>query len=81
MFWRVLVITRYHDSFEGCHSVGILPTDLPELSKPKFQRSNCNKTKILGVKNMKFEISSLLHLDFTFQSFPAASREDVSRRI
>ena len=30
------VTTRHHDSFEGCDLVRILPTDLPELSKPTF---------------------------------------------
>ena len=39
------VITRHHDLFEGCHLVGILPTDLPELSKPKCPRSNRGKKR------------------------------------
>ena len=38
-FFGFLVITRYHERFEGCHLVEIFPTDLPELSKPKFSRS------------------------------------------
>ena len=34
--FRFFVITRHHGSFEGRHLVEILPTGLPELSKPKF---------------------------------------------
>ena len=43
-FW---VITRHHGSLARTHLVEILPTDLPELSKPKFERSNRRKTNIL----------------------------------
>ena len=50
-----LVITRYHVSFERCHLVGILPTDLRELSKPKFERAKRGKTQILGGKDLKSE--------------------------
>jgi len=49
----VLAITRHHDSLEGRHLVGILPTDLPELSKPKFQRSNRGKNKMFEVENSR----------------------------
>ena len=50
-----LVISRYHDSFERCHLVGILPTDLPELSKPKASISKRKKTNILGMKDQRSE--------------------------
>ena len=39
------VITRHHDSFEGRHLVGILPTELPELSKPNFRDQTSGKPK------------------------------------
>ena len=45
-FFGFLVITRHHGSFEGRHLVEILPTGLPELSKPKFLKSKLGKTKI-----------------------------------
>ena len=41
-----LVITRDHGSLGGRHQVEMNPTDLPELSKPKFSKSNRGKTKI-----------------------------------
>ena len=43
-FFSFLAINRDHASYEGRHQVEILPTDLPDLSKPKFQRSNRRKT-------------------------------------
>ena len=49
-FFGFLIVTRHHDSFEGRHLVGILPTALPELSKPTFYRSNRRQTNIFGVK-------------------------------
>ena len=56
-----LVISRHYDSFEGCHLVGILPTDLPELSKPKVSRSKSRKTPKLEVKHFfgKKQITSI----------------------
>ena len=48
-----LVITRDHGSYEGRHQVEILPTDLPDLSKPKFQRSNRRTTNILDPKHFR----------------------------
>ena len=45
-FFGFSVITRPHGSFEGRHLVEILPTDLPELSKPIFSKSNRGKNKI-----------------------------------
>ena len=44
-FFDLLVITRNHGSFGGRHQVEILPTDLPDLSKPKFLKSKRGKTK------------------------------------
>ena len=46
IFFGFSVITRHHGSFEGRHLVEILPTDLPELSKPTFSKSNRGKTEI-----------------------------------
>ena len=38
-FFGFSVITRYHERFEGCHLVEILPTGLPELRKPSKTRT------------------------------------------
>ena len=51
-FFGFLVITRYHERFEGCHLVEILPIDLPELSKPNCSMKN-NGKHVLRVKNLR----------------------------
>ena len=43
----VLVVTRDHGSSERRHSVEMNPTDLPQLSKPKFSGSNRRRTSKL----------------------------------
>ena len=41
-----LVIKSSHGSYKGRHLVEILPTDLPDLSKPKSLISNRGNTEI-----------------------------------
>ena len=38
-----LVIKSSHGSYEGCHLVEILPTGLPDLSKPSKSTKNLKK--------------------------------------
>lgn len=72
--WRYnvdfLIITWHHDSFEGRHLVGILPTGLPELSKPMFQRSNCRKMIALKVTKIKTDISGNISISLLFAIRP-----------
>ena len=49
-FW---VITRHHGSLARTHLVEILPTDLPELSKPSRDLLNLSNTKIYRNHNLR----------------------------
>ena len=53
-FFGFLVITRDHGSFEVRHYVEILPTGLPELSKPSRDLLELKKAKFLEVKILNF---------------------------
>ena len=45
-----LVITRDHGGFEGRHWVEILPTGLPDLSKPSRDLLELRKTEFFRIK-------------------------------
>ena len=49
-FFGFLVITRYHEIFEGCQQVENLPTGLPDLPKPLRNLLHLRKPQFFEIK-------------------------------